>query len=55
MQGRKPAVTTRQKGRYMFKLLKRLFKRKHSCVVYMGGKPRKFKSFNKAIEFMLAN
>ena len=37
----------------MLKLLKRLFKRQQPVVVYKGEKPRKFKSFEEAIAFML--
>lgn len=37
----------------MFKLIKKLFKRGETTTVYNGGKAYKFKSFDKAVAFML--
>ena len=37
----------------MFKLIKKLFKRGESVTVHKGGKAYKFKTFEKAIAFML--
>lgn len=37
----------------MFKLLKKLFKKSKSVTVHKGGKAYKFKTFEKAIAFML--
>ena len=38
----------------MRKLFKRLFKKSEKTTVYKGGKAYKFKSFEKAIAFMMA-
>ena len=37
----------------MFKFLKRLFKKSEKVTVHKGGKVYKFKTFEKAIAFML--
>ncbi len=37
----------------MFKLIKKLFKQSKSVTVHRGGKAYKFKTFEKAIAFMM--